>query len=99
MNRNVGREAITKPVWGQVDKIGKGTKANYDAAKQTITFCFNRSPDTSGEALRKLREKLMGELEKLGYASRMKYNGEVIVENVAEENVTLETGTIHSLFA
>ncbi len=32
----------------------------------------------------------MDELKQLGYLSRMKYNGEVIVENVDEENVALE---------
>ena len=33
----------------------------------------------------------MRELKDLGYASRMKYNGEVIVDNVEPENVTLVT--------
>jgi hypothetical protein len=72
-----------------VEKIGKGTKANYDADKKTLTFCFNRSPHTTSEVLRKLRERLMEELKELGYASHMKYNGEVIVDNVAEEDVVL----------
>ena len=76
-------------MWGQVEKIGKGTKANYDPAKKTITFCFNRGPETSSELLRKSRELLMKELKELGYASRMKYNGEVLVENIAEEDVVL----------
>jgi len=31
----------------------------------------------------------MTELKALGYNSRMKYNGEVIAENIAEENVVL----------
>jgi hypothetical protein len=76
-------------VRGQVEKLGKGTKANYDPDKKIITFCFNRSPQTSSELLRTLRELLMKELRELGYDSRMKYNGEVVVENVAEEDVVL----------
>jgi hypothetical protein len=84
------RDSSQKMIWGQVEKIGKGTKANYDPENKTITFCFNRSPQTSSEELRKSREKLMKELRELGYASRMKYNGEVIVEKVAEEDVVLE---------
>jgi hypothetical protein len=83
------RESEDKPIWGQVEKIGKGTKANYEPAKKTLTFCFNRGPDTSGEALRASRELLMKQLKDLGYASRMKYNGEVMVENVEAEDVVL----------
>jgi hypothetical protein len=75
--------------WGQVEGIGKGTKASYDSQKKTLTFCFNRGPDTSGEALRKSREALMGEVRELGYVSRMKFNGEVIVDNVGEADVVL----------
>lgn len=78
-----------KRMWGQVEKIGKGTKANYDPDKKIITFCFNRSPQTSSELLRKLRELLMKELRELGYYSRIKYNGEVVVDNIAEEDVVL----------
>jgi hypothetical protein len=77
-------------IWGQVEKLGKGTKANYDPDKKIITFCFNRSPQTSGEKLRKSRELLMKELKEMGYASRMKFNGEVVVDNIAEEDVALE---------
>jgi hypothetical protein len=76
-------------MWGQVEKLGKGTKANYDPDKKIITFCFNRSPQTSSELLRTLRERLIKELRELGYDGRMKYNGEVIVDNVAEEDVVL----------
>ena len=83
------RDTIEKPIWGQVEKIGKGTKANYDPSKKTITFCFNRGPETSSELLRASRELLMKELKELGYASRMKYNGEVIVDNIAEEDVVV----------
>ena len=83
------RETSDKIVWGKVDKIGKGTRANYDPDKKTLTFCFNRNLETSSEQLRKLRESLMGELKQLGYPSRMKYNGEVVVENVENENVVL----------
>jgi len=78
-----------KGMWGKVEKLGKGTKANYDPDKKIITFCFNRSPQTSSGFLRTLRELLMKELRELGYDSRMKYNGEVVVENIAEEDVVL----------
>lgn len=84
------RDSEDKPLWGQVEKIGKGTKAAYDADKKTITFCFNRDPHTSGDQLKKLRERLMKELKDLGYVSRMKYNGEVIVDNVEPEDVVFE---------
>ena len=83
------RETIDKVVWGHVEKLGKGTRANYESDKKTITFCFKRDPQTSGEQLRKLREKLMSELKELGYVSRMKYNGEVIAEDISEEDVAL----------
>ena len=83
------REPIDKVIWGHVEKIGKGTRANYEPDKKTITFCFKRDAETSSEQLRKLREHLMGELKALGYNSRMKYNGEVIAENVEEQEVVL----------
>lgn len=83
------REPTEKLEWGQVEKIGKGTKANYDSKNKVLSFCFNRGPETSGELLRKSRELLMNELKDLGYASRMKYNGEVVVENVQETDVVL----------
>ena len=83
------RETIDKVVWGHVEKIGKGTRANYEADKKTITFCFKRGEETSSEQLRKLREQLMGELRQLGYPSHMKYNGEVIAENIEEQDVVL----------
>jgi hypothetical protein len=83
------RDSNEKRIWGQVEKLGKGTKANYDPDKKIITFCFNRSPQTSSELLRTSRELLMKELRELGYDGRMKYNGEVVVENVAEEDVVL----------
>ena len=83
------RDSSEKMTWGQVEKIGKGTKANYDPDKKIITFCFNRSPQTSSEVLRTSRELLMKELRELGYDGRMKYNGEVVVDNIAEENVVL----------
>ena len=83
------RDSSEKTVWGQVEKLGKGTKASYDPDKKTITFCFNRSPHTSSELLKKSRETLMKELKELGFTSRMKYNGEVVVDDVAEEDVVL----------
>jgi hypothetical protein len=85
------RDQSDKIFWGKIEKIGKGTRASYDPVKKTITFCFQRSLETSSEQLRKLREALMRELKDLGYASRMKYNGEVVVDNVEPENVTLVT--------
>ena len=83
------RETNEKLEWGQVEKIGKGTKANYDSQKKLLTFCFNRGPETSSELLRASRERLMKELNELGYASRMKYNGEVVVDKVEENDVVL----------
>jgi hypothetical protein len=77
-------------IWGQVEKIGKGTRANYDPDKKTITFCFIRAPQTSSGQLQKLREQLMKELKDIGYNSRMKYNGEVMAENIEQENVVVE---------
>ena len=83
------RDSNEKRIWGKVEKLGKGTKANYDPDKKIITFCFNRSPQTSSELLRTLRERLIKELRELGYDGRMKYNGEVVVNNIAEEDVVL----------
>lgn len=83
------RESNEKLEWGQVEKIGKGTKANYDSKKKVLTFCFNRGPETSSELLRTSRELLMKELSELGYVSRMKYNGEVVVDNVEDSDVVL----------
>ena len=83
------RELTEKLEWGQVEKIGKGTKANYDSKSKVLTFCFNRGPSTSSDSLRASRELLMKELKELGYTSRMKYNGEVLVEGVLEEDVVL----------
>jgi hypothetical protein len=84
------RDTSDKTIWGQVEKLGKGTRANYDPDKKTITFCFTRDPKTSSGQLKTLREQLMKELEELGYTSRMKYNGEVIVDNIKEEAVVIE---------
>ena len=83
------RETTEKLEWGQVEKIGKGTKANYNSEKKVLTFCFNRGPETSSELLRTSREHLMKELTELGYTSRMKYNGEVVVDNVQETDLVL----------
>ncbi len=83
------RDSSDKTIWGHVEKLGKGTRANYDPDKKTITFCFNRDPQTSSEQLRKLRELLMKELKELGYTSRMKYNGEVVADNIEKEDVVL----------
>jgi hypothetical protein len=85
------REDTQKIMWGRVEKIGKGTRANYDPNKKTLTFCFTRNPQTSSEDLKKLRELLMSELKELGYNNRMKYNGEVIADNIQTEDLNLET--------
>jgi hypothetical protein len=76
-------------MWGKVEKLGKGTKANYDPDKKIITFCFNRSPHISSDLLRTSRELLMKELRELGYDGRIKYTGEIVVDNIAEEDVVL----------
>ena len=83
------RDSSDKTIWGHVEKLGKGTRANYDPDKKTITFCFIRDPQTSGGQLKILRELLMKELRDLGYASRMKYNGEVVADKIESENVAL----------
>jgi hypothetical protein len=83
------RDTSDKTIWGRVEKLGKGTRANYNPDKKTITFCFNRDPQTSSEQLRKSRELLIKELKELGYTSWMKYNGEVVADNIEQENVAL----------
>jgi hypothetical protein len=83
------RDTSEKTIWGQVEKLGKGTKANYNPDKKIITFCFNRSPQTSSDLLTKSRKLLIKELRELGYIGRIKYNGEVVVDNISEENVVL----------
>jgi hypothetical protein len=84
------KDSNEEAMWGQVEKIGKGTKANYDPEKKTITFCFNRSPEASRDLLKKSRDRLLQELKELGLVSRIKSNGEVVVDNVAREDVVLE---------
>jgi hypothetical protein len=84
------RDSSDKTIWGHVEKLGKGTRANYDSDKKTITFCFTRDPRTSSGQLKTLREKLMAELKELGYSSHMKYNGEVIADNIEQEAVVIE---------
>ena len=81
------RDSGEKTIWGQVEKLGKGTKANYDPDKKVLTFCFNRNPQTSSQLLKTTREHLIEELRELGYVGRMKYNGEVVVDDVSEEDV------------
>jgi hypothetical protein len=76
-------------VWGKVENLGRGTKANYDPERKMLTFCFDRNPQMSGDALKALRGLLISELKDLGYDGRMKYNGEVVVEGIAEEDVVL----------
>ncbi|HYA77359.1 MAG TPA: hypothetical protein VEF91_01440 [Verrucomicrobiae bacterium] len=83
------RDSNDKVVWGQVEKIGKGTRASYDPDKKTVTFCFTRNLQTSSEQLRKQRETLRNEINELGFTSRVKYNGEVVVDNVKDEDLVL----------
>jgi hypothetical protein len=83
------RDSGDEILWGRVEKVGKGTRANYDPDKKTITFCFTRDLQTSSGQLRTLRDALVNELKQLGYASRIKYNGEVVVDNVEKEDATL----------
>jgi len=83
------KDSNEEAVWGQVEKVGKGTKANYDPAKKTITFCFNRGPQMTSELLKNSREELIKELKELGYIGRMKYNGEIIADNITKEDVVL----------
>ncbi len=78
-----------KTIWGQMEKVGKGTKASYDPDKHIITFCFNRSPQISSEFLTTSRMNLLRELKELGYIGRIKPNGEVFVDNVLEQDVAL----------
>jgi hypothetical protein len=87
---NLTKYSNEEAIWGQVEKIGKGTKANYDPQKNTITFCFNRSPEASSDLLKKSRERLTQELKDIGWGSRIKYNGEVVVDNITKEDVVLE---------
>jgi hypothetical protein len=83
------RDTSDKTIWGRVEKLGKGTRANYNPDKKTITFCFNRDPQTSSEQLKTSRELLIKEIKELGYTSRIKYNGEVVANNIEQEDVTL----------
>jgi hypothetical protein len=83
------RDTSDKTIWGRVEKLGKGTRANYNPDKKTITFCFNRDPQTSSGQLKTSRELLIKEIKELGYTSRMKYNGEVVVDNIEQEDVAL----------
>jgi hypothetical protein len=83
------RDTSDKTIWGRVEKLGKGTRANYNPDKKTITFCFNRDPQTSSEQLKTSRELLIKEIKELGYTSRIKYNGEIVADNIEQEDVAL----------
>ncbi len=83
------RDSKEKTIWGQVEKLGKGTKASYDPDKKIITFCFDRGPQTSSEQLTTSRTLLIKELRELGYVGRITYNGEVVVDSISEEDVVL----------
>ena len=83
------RDTSDKTIWGHVEKLGKGTMANYNPDKKIITFCFKKDPKTTAEQIKTLREQLIKEIVDLGYSGRTKYNGEIIVENVQKENVAV----------
>jgi hypothetical protein len=83
------RDTSDKTIWGRVEKLGKGTRANYNPDKKTITFCFNRDPKTTSEQLKTSRELLIKEIKELGYNSRTKYNGEVVADNIEQADVAL----------
>jgi hypothetical protein len=83
------RDTIDKTIWGRVEKLGKGTRANYNPDKKTITFCFNRDPQTTSEQLKTSRELLIKEIKELGHNSRTKYNGEVVADNIEQADVAL----------
>jgi hypothetical protein len=76
------RDTSTKTIWGIMEKFGKGTLAKYDPDGKTITFCFSKNSKTS-------RELLIKTVKELGYSGYIKDNGEVVSENVAEEDVVL----------
>jgi hypothetical protein len=40
--------------------------------------------------MKRSRDKLTQELKEIGWISRIKYNGEVVVDNVAKDDVVLE---------
>ena len=84
------KDSDKETIWGKVERIGNGTKANCYSEKKTITLCFNRSPEASSDILKKSRERLIQELKEQGFVSRVKYNGEVVVDNIAKEDLVLE---------
>jgi hypothetical protein len=76
------RDSSDKTVWGFMEKFGKGTLANYNPDKKTVTFCFSKNSKTS-------RELLVKTLQELGYACSIRNNGEVVSENVEKEDIAL----------
>ena len=76
------RDSSDKTIWGFIEKFGKGTLANYNPDKKTITFCFSKNSKTS-------RELLIKTLQELGYAGYIRNNGEVVSENVEKEDISL----------
>ena len=76
--------------------MAKGTRANYDPDKKTITFCFKRDTQTSSGPLKTLRELLIKELKELGYASHTKYNGDVVETTLKMKMLLLSRKTISS---
>ena len=76
------RDTSDKTIWGIMDKFGKGTLANYNPDRKTITFCFSKNSKTS-------RELLIKTLQELGYTGHIRNNGEVVSENVEKEDVAL----------
>jgi len=76
------RDTSEKTIWGFIEKFGKGTLANYNPDKKTITFCFSKNSKTS-------RALLVKTLQELGYTSYIRNNGEVVSENVEKEDIAL----------
>ena len=76
------RDNSDKTIWGIMEKFGKGTLANYNPDRKTITFCFSKNSKTS-------RELLIKTLQGLGYSGHIRDNGEVVSENVEKEDITL----------
>jgi hypothetical protein len=76
------RDTSNKTIWGIMEKFGKGTLANYNPDRKTITFCFSKNSKTS-------RGLLIKTLQELGYTIYIRNNGDVVSENVEKEDVSL----------
>ncbi len=81
---------MTKHFGAKLKRSAKAPKQTTIPIRKPSPSPSTEDPHTTSEQLRKSRETLMRELKELGYISRMKYNGEVIVDNVESEDVVLE---------